>query len=52
MLTAIGLCVFIMVFQLVPELRGIGSRAPTNTDTVSRVPTSTNQTLPASAITR
>ena len=52
MLTAIGLCLFIVVTQLMPDLRGLGSRVSTNTDTVSRMPTSTNQTLPASAITR
>jgi hypothetical protein len=52
MLTAIGLCVFIMVIQLMPEFRGIGSRAPTNTDIGSRVPMDANKILPASAITR
>ena len=52
MLTAIGLCLFIMVIQLMPDIRGIGSRAPTNTDIGTRMPLSPNQTLPASAITR
>ena len=52
MLTAIGLCVFIMVIQLMPDIRGIGSHAPTNTDIGTRLPMSPNLTLPASAITR
>ncbi len=31
MLTAIGLCVFIMIIQLMPEIRDIGSRVSTIT---------------------
>lgn len=52
MLTAIGLCLFIVVMQLMPDIRGIGSRAPTNTDIGIRMPMSPNQTVPASAIIR
>lgn len=52
MLTAIGLCLVIMVMQLMPDLRGIGSRASMNADSGTRMPMSPNQTLPASAITR
>jgi hypothetical protein len=52
MITAIGLCLFIVVVQLMPDIRGLGSRALTNNDVGTRMPTGTNQTLPASAITR
>jgi hypothetical protein len=52
MLTAIGLCLFIMVVQFMPEIRGLGSRMPTNSDVVNRMPMSPNNTMPASAITR
>lgn len=52
MLTAIGLCLFIVVMQLIPDIRGLGSRAPTNTDIGTRMPMSPNQTVPASAIIR
>jgi hypothetical protein len=52
MLTALGLCLFIMVIQLLPEIRGLGPRAPSNKDVVMPMPMSPNQTMPASAITR
>jgi len=52
MLTAIGLCLFIMVIQLMPDIRGFGSHALTNTDVGTRMLMSPSQTLPASAITR
>ena len=37
MLTAVGLCVLIMVMQLVPQIRDIGaSRLPASTTTAAR----------------
>lgn len=52
MLTAIGLCLFIMVIQLMPEIRGLGARSSMNADVGAPMPMSPGKTVPASAITR